>query len=61
MRALTGTWLCALALMRAASAGAATPVPYGSADTQYWNGAHGQKWAIDTIPLTNTTKPAGYP
>jgi len=37
VRALTGTWLCALALMRAASAGAATPVPYGSADTQYAN------------------------
>jgi len=33
----------------------------GNSDTQYWNGAHGQKWAIDTIPLTHTTKPAGYP
>jgi hypothetical protein len=33
----------------------------GNSDTMYWNGAHGQKWAIDTIPLTHLTKPAGYP
>ncbi len=37
MRALTATWLCALALMRAASTCAAPPVPHGSADTQYAN------------------------
>ena len=37
MRALTATWLCALALIRAASTSAATPVTYGSADTQYAN------------------------
>jgi hypothetical protein len=32
----------------------------GSSDTQYWYGAHGQKWAIDNIPVTHTAKPAGY-
>jgi hypothetical protein len=37
VRALTATWLCALALIRAASTSAATPVTYGSADTQYAN------------------------
>ncbi len=31
-----------------------------STATQYWDGAQGQKWAIDTIPLTHTAKPAGY-
>jgi hypothetical protein len=33
----------------------------GNADTMYWNGAHGQKWAINNIALTHRTKPAGYP
>jgi hypothetical protein len=33
----------------------------GTPDTMYWNGAHGQKWAIDTIPLTHLTKPSGVP
>jgi hypothetical protein len=33
----------------------------GNSDTMYWNGAHGQKWAIDTIPLTHLTKPSGVP
>ena len=37
MRASTATWLCALALMRAASTCAVTPGTYGTADTQYAN------------------------
>ncbi|HEY6823047.1 MAG TPA: hypothetical protein VI195_01300 [Steroidobacteraceae bacterium] len=37
MRALTAIGLCALALMRAASTCGATPVTYGTADTQYAN------------------------
>ena len=37
MRVLTATWLCALALLRAACTCAAGPVTYGSADTQYAN------------------------
>ncbi|HVN46285.1 MAG TPA: hypothetical protein VMT66_13740 [Steroidobacteraceae bacterium] len=37
MRALTATWLCALALTRAASTCAANPGTFGSADTQYAN------------------------
>jgi len=37
VRALTATWLCALALMRAASTYAVNPGTYGSADTQYAN------------------------
>lgn len=32
----------------------------GSSDTQYWNGAHGQLWAINNFPITHTSKPAGY-
>jgi hypothetical protein len=28
--------------------------------TQYWNGAMGQKWAIDNLAITHTTKPAGF-
>jgi hypothetical protein len=33
----------------------------GTPATMYWNGANGQKWAIDTIGLTHLTKPAGVP
>jgi hypothetical protein len=33
----------------------------GTPATMYWNGAMGQKWAIDNIPVSHTTKPAGYP
>jgi hypothetical protein len=29
--------------------------------SQYWAGAQGQRWAINNIPLTHTSKPAGYP
>ena len=37
MRALTATWLCVCALVRAGDSCAASPAPYGSADTEYAN------------------------
>jgi hypothetical protein len=33
----------------------------GDANTMYWNGATGQKWAINNVVLTHSAKPAGYP
>jgi len=37
VRALTATWLCVCALVRAGDSCAASPAPYGSADTEYAN------------------------
>jgi hypothetical protein len=30
----------------------------GTQDTMYWNGAHGQLWAINNFPITHTSKPS---
>ena len=54
MRALTATWLCALALIRAASTSAATPVTYGSADTQYANFAFASEIGSGVYEISGT-------
>jgi hypothetical protein len=54
VRALTATWLCALALIRAASTSAATPVTYGSADTQYANFAFASEIGSGVYEISGT-------
>jgi len=52
---LTATWLCALALMRAGSTGAADPSTYGTADTEYANFAFASEIGSGVYEISGST------